>query len=118
MAQDRETKRSIVEESQRNRLGSAAEYVGATWDEAVDAVLDIMEEKGVLALDAVNIYRLRQVERVRTSAKRTVTHEITSFRVPRIVMDTALDLAGGDITRLRLSPDGTITVVNQGKDDV
>lgn len=98
-------------------LGDVATYTGEGWDKAVDSVLGIMIQEGRAPIDAINLYRERHVTVVRKSVRSTTTHTVTMFRVPKAVLDTALELAGGDITRLRLDPDGSVTVVNQGKGD-
>lgn len=100
-----------------DRLGNVADYAGVGWDDAVEAVLDIMVDEARLPVDAINVYRERQTQKVRKSVRTLTTHTVTAYRVPKAVLDIALDLAGGDITRLRLDPDGSVTVVNQGKAD-
>lgn len=96
-------------------IGEAATFTGDAWDTAVDSVLGIMIQDGRAPIDAISLYRARNIDRVRQSVRTVTTHTVTSFRVPKAVLDLALDLAGGDITRLRLDPDGSVTVVNQGK---
>lgn len=45
----------------------------------------------------------------------TVTDLIEEYKIPKAVMDVALDLAGGDISRIRVGKDGSVTVVNQSR---
>jgi hypothetical protein len=114
-ANRRKNERLSLERGYRDRLTDLVEYTGKTWDEAVDSVLAIMETQGRAAVDAIGVYAVRHEEKVRKSVKTRTTQKITSYRIPKAVLDVALDLADGDRTRLRISEDGTITVVNKGK---
>lgn len=97
------------------RIGDAAEYLGETWDSAVEAVLQIMNEENRVAVDAINVYRVKRAREMQQSVRVRVEHKVTAYTIPKVVLDTALALAGGDITRLRISRDGSVTVVNKGK---
>lgn len=55
----------------------------------------------------------RKVTRVTRSVVQTDT--IEGFQIPKAVMDVALELAAGDITRLKVSRDGSVLVVNQSR---
>lgn len=114
-AEARKNRRVTLERSYRDRLTDLVEYTGKTWDEAVESVLAIMEGQGRVAVDAINLYAVRHEEKVRKSVKTRTTQKITSYRIPKAVLDVALDLADGDRSRLRISEDGSITVVNKGK---
>lgn len=48
-------------------------------------------------------------------AGRTSTYQVNARSVPSIVLTTALRLAEGDISRLRIDDDGSVTVVNQSR---
>lgn len=52
-----------------------------------------------------------------TRVTRTVTQTdtIEGYKIPREVMEVALGLAGGDITRLKVNKDGSVLVVNQSR---
>jgi hypothetical protein len=42
---------------------------------------------------------------------------VSTVQVDPLVMAVALEFAGGDATRLRISSDGTVLVVNQGRSE-
>ena len=105
---------ALRSEEQVQKIGDVAKYSGTTYEQAESRVLDYMA-MGYPLYDALEMFRkdARQAvrERVRTTAQK-----ITSYRIPQAVLDVALSLAEGDISRLRIDPeDGSITVVNQSR---
>lgn len=56
-------------------------------------------------------------QRKATNVTRVVveTHTIEGYNIPKAVMKVALELAGGDITRLKVNRDGSVLVVNQSR---
>lgn len=98
------------------RLGDAATYSGQAYDAAVKEVLDIMVNEGRVPVDAIRLYRARHTAKVRESVRSKTVYTVTSFRVPKAVLDVALELADGDLSRLRIAADGSVTVMNKGKE--
>jgi len=78
-------------------------------------VLQIMTEENLVAADAINAYRSKRARQMQEPVRVRGEHKVRAYTIPKVVLDVALDLAGGDITRLRISRDGSVTVVNKGK---
>lgn len=106
-------KHVFTDEGER-KIANLATYSGMTWDQAAEEVLAVMHTgQGIdYALERVR-------DKARTLVKQSVVRErakITSYRIPQAVLDVAMDLAQGDISRLRIDPtDGSITVVNASR---
>jgi hypothetical protein len=96
------------------KVGAVAEYSGVTFDVAKAKVLDLMG-RGHTMDSAIEQVRKDAKDVVRKSAK-PEAQKITAYRIPQAVLDVAMELADGDISRLRIDPeDGSITVVNQSR---
>lgn len=96
------------------KVGAVAEYSGITWDQAKALVTDLMSQG--LGIDQAIEEVRRNARNVVRDAVRPQSHKITSYRIPEAVLDVAMELADGDISRLRIDPeDGSITVVNQSR---
>lgn len=109
----------FTEEHQRVLVGEAAQYLGQTFDEAADAVLTIMHDYQWSLAQALDYYRRTQAQRLRSKTRSHVEQrevfEVTGFKVPAVVLNHAMGLAGGDISRIQIQEDGSILVVNQSR---
>lgn len=53
--------------------------------------------------------------KTRVTRVTTVTDMIEEYKIPKAVMEVALELAQGDISRIKVGKDGSVTVVNQSR---
>lgn len=114
MALSRSEDPNRFSEEQVQKIGDAAKYSGEPYEQAKSRVLDYMS-MGYPLDDALELIRKNARQTVRENV-RTTAVKITSYRIPQAVLDVALDLAEGDISRLRVdAEDGSITVVNQSR---
>jgi len=98
-------------------VGAKAEYAGVEYQAAADEVLGYMEEGSGLGLTAAldKFIRNHREEHQRKVRAVQVQYEVTSYKVPGMVLDVAMDLADGDISRLAIQADGSIVVLNQSR---
>lgn len=114
MALSRSEDPNRLTEDEVRRIGAVAEYSGETYEDAKSRALDYLS-MGHSLHDALELIRKDARQVVRASV-RVSAQEITSYRIPQPVLDVAMDLAQGDISRLRIDPtDGSITVVNTSR---
>ena len=114
MALSRSEDPSRLSDEEVRKIGDVAVYSGDTYESAKGRVLDYMSMGHPLD-DAIELIRKDARQVVRASVK-VSAQEITSYRIPQPVLDVAMDLAQGDISRLRIDPtDGSITVVNASR---
>ncbi len=55
------------------------------------------------------------ITRRKSGKGRVTSYSVNARTVPAAVLKEALRLAGGDISRLRMDDDGSVTVVNQSR---
>lgn len=114
MAMSRSEDPNRLSDDEVVKIGAAAKYSGAPYEQAKGRVLDYVS-MGHSLDDALELIRKDARQAVRASVK-TTAQAITSYRIPQPVLDVAMELAEGDISRLRIDPeDGSITVVNQSR---
>lgn len=114
MAMSRNEDPSRLSDEQIQKIGAVAEYGGAVYGHAKAQVLDYLS-MGHTFEDALELIRAGARQVVRQNVQ-TTAQKITEYRIPQAVLDVAMELAEGDISRLRIDPeDGSITVVNQSR---
>lgn len=97
-------------------IGEKAKYAGETYEEAAQEVLNYMEETGDGLTPALDAYIAKRRAKHETGVKEVqIRYRVTTFQVPRIVMETAMMLADGDISRLAIQEDGSIIVLNESR---
>lgn len=97
-------------------IGAKAEYAGTTYEEAADEVLLDMETSTVSLTVALDRFVEKRRKKHEAGVREVpVRYQVTTFKVPRVVIETAMRLADGDISRLSIQEDGSIVVLNESR---
>ena len=97
-------------------IGEKAKYAGETYEAAAQEILDDMNTNSVSLTVALDAFIAKRRAKHEDGVKEVrVRYRVTTFQVPSIVMETAMMLADGDISRLAIQEDGSIIVLNESR---
>lgn len=97
-------------------IGEKAKYTGETYEAAAQEILDYMNETGDGLTAALDAFIAKRRTKHEAGVKEVqIRYRVTTFQVPPVVMETAMMLADGDISRLAIQEDGSIIVLNESR---